>query len=131
LTNIYGALKRAFCVNERNTIDPYKIGKKNTNDPSWDPECLKTGATTMFFLTDGSPTVTDDTIGEVKSGRMAQGQARYCQAENILLDVKRLNTFRKMVINTVGIGPHDARLLAALAEMTGGEYIDRSGVAQR
>lgn len=131
LTNIYGALKRGFCVNLTDTIDPYKIGKKNVNDPAWDPNCLKTGATTMFFLTDGSPTVTDDTIVEVKSGRMAQGQARYCQAQNILLDIKRLNTFRKMVITTVGIGPHDGRLLGALAQMTGGEYIDRTGDAPK
>jgi hypothetical protein len=131
LTNIYGALKRGFCVNMKDTIDPDKIGKRGTNDPAWDPECLKTGATTMFFLTDGSPTVTDDTIGEVRSGRLAQGAARYCQPQNIVDDVRRLNVFRKVVINTVGIGPHMGNLLSALAQMSGGEYIDRSGIAPR
>jgi hypothetical protein len=130
LTNIYGGLVRSYCMNEKKTLDPMKINQRE-NNPAWDPECLKTGATTIFFLTDGSPTVTDDSIAEVRGGRMAQGEARYCRAQTIVDDIRRLNVFRKVVINTIGIGPHDGRLMAALAQMTGGEYIDRSGVAGR
>jgi hypothetical protein len=46
-------------------------------------------------------------------------------------DIRRMNVFRKCVINTVGIGPHDGRLIQALAEMSGGEYVDRSAVAKK
>lgn len=133
LTNIHGALTRGFCVNKRNTLDPMKIGKR-ANNPAWDPECLKTGATTMFFLTDGSPTISDDStdIGQVgRPGGPMIGNGRFCQAQNIFDDVRRLNVFRKCVINTVGIGPHAGNLLQALAQVSGGEYIDRSGIAPR
>lgn len=133
LTNIHGALTRGFCVNGKKTIDPMKIGK-NANNPAWDPECLMSGATTMFFLTDGSPTISDDStdIGQVgRPGGNMVGNGRFCQGQNIVDDVKRLNTFRKVVINTVGIGPHDGRLMGAIAQLTGGEYIDRSGQSRR
>lgn len=133
LTNIHGALTRGFCVNKKNTIDPMKIGKR-ANNPAWDPECLKTGATTMFFLTDGSPTISDDStdIGSVgRPGGPMIGNGRFCQPQKIVDDIRRLNVFRKCVINTVGIGPHMGNLLSALAQMSGGEYIDRSGVAPR
>ncbi|MHC4839800.1 MAG: vWA domain-containing protein [Planctomycetota bacterium] len=133
LTNIHGALTRGFCVNEKKTLEPF--GKKATSDPSWDPNCLNFGATTMFFLTDGSPTISDDTTnkGEVgrpnAAGQVATpvGNGRMCNPNNIVMDVKRLNVFRKVVINTIGIGPHNSGLMSALAEMTGGEYVDRSG----
>jgi hypothetical protein len=133
LTNIHGALTRSYCVNKRNTLDPMKIGK-NTNNPAWDPECLKTGATTIFFLTDGFPTISDDStdIGTVgRAGGNPVGNGRMCNAQNIVDDIRRMNVFRKCVINTVGIGPHDGRLIQALAEMSGGEYVDRSAVAKK
>jgi hypothetical protein len=133
LTNIHGALTRSFCVNKRKTLDPMKIGK-SANNPAWDPDCLKTGATTIFFLTDGFPTISDDStdIGTVgRPGGNMVGNGRMCVAQNIVDDIRRLNVFRKCVINTVGIGPHDGRLIQALAEMSGGEYIDRSGVAKQ
>ncbi|MCA8918187.1 MAG: hypothetical protein KDB32_03850 [Planctomycetes bacterium] len=129
LTNIHGALTRSFCVNKRKTLDPMKIGKKE-NNPAWDPDCLKTGATTIFFLTDGSPTISDDStdIGQVgRPGGNMVGNGRMCQPQNIADDIRRMNVFRKCVINTVGIGPHAGGLLQALAQMSGGEYIDRSG----
>ncbi|MCB9934080.1 MAG: HEAT repeat domain-containing protein [Planctomycetes bacterium] len=132
LTNIHGALTRSFCVNKKKTLDPMKIGK-NTNNPAWDPECLRTGATTIFFLTDGTPTISDDCTDTGQVGRQGGpmiGNGRFCQTNNIALDIKRLNVFRKAVINTVGIGPHDGTLLGALAQMSGGEYIDRSGIAR-
>ncbi|MCB9893958.1 MAG: hypothetical protein H6839_05910 [Planctomycetes bacterium] len=133
LTNIHGALTRGFCGNKRKSLDPNKIGKKE-NNPAWDPECLRTGATTIFFLTDGTPTISDDCTdgGQVgRPGGPSIGNGRYCQPENIAADMARMNVFRKCVINTVGIGPHDGRLLDALARMSGGEYIDRTGLAGR
>lgn len=129
-TNIHGALNRSFCVNMRDSLDPEKIGKSE-NNPAWDPECLKTGATTIFFLTDGSPTVSDDMDDKGAVGRPGGpriGNGRMVNPNNIMWDIKRLNTFRKCVINTVGIGPHNSGLLQALSRISGGEYVDRSGM---
>jgi hypothetical protein len=131
LTNIHGALVRSFGINMRRSIDPMRIGRRD-NNPAWDPECMVSGATTIFFLTDGSPTISDDstdtgTVG--RAGGPPRGNGRMVQPANIVTDVRRMNTFRKVVINTVGIGPHHQGLMRALAEMSGGEYIDRTGVA--
>ncbi len=136
LTNIHGALNRAFCINSRKSLDPMKIDKRG-NNPAWDPECLKSGATTIFFLTDGSPTISDDTTNapprRVPAGTQPppfRGNGRMIDPNNIVQDVLRLNTFRKVVINTIGIGPHHRSLMRRLAEMSGGQYVDRSGVAE-
>lgn len=127
LTNIHGGLMRGFCVNEKGMLD-----MKVKENGAWDPECILSGATTMFFLTDGSPTISDDTTNHNEAGITTPlGNGRMVKGANIILDIKRMNTFRKMVINTVGIGPHDNRLMQALAEMSGGEYVDRSGVASQ
>lgn len=128
LTNIHGGLTRAFCINEKGMIDQKKL------NPGWDPDCMATGATTIFFLTDGSPTASDDTtnIGEPDpNGRQVPANGRMVKPENIVQDVRRMNTFRKVVINTIGIGPHYGPLMAELARISGGEYVDRSGVAER
>ncbi|MBK9976074.1 MAG: hypothetical protein IPP14_14975 [Planctomycetes bacterium] len=128
LTNIHGAMIRGFCVNEKGMLDQKKA------EPAWDPECMNTGATTIFFLTDGTPTISDDTTntGEVGiAGGPMIGNGRMCDPAKIALDIKRVNTFRRVVINTIGIGPHDGRLLQAMAAMSGGEYVDRSGLASR
>lgn len=127
LTNIHGGLMRGFCINEKGMLD-----MKVKSNGAWDPECILTGATTMFFLTDGSPTISDDTTNHSEAGISTPlGNGRMVQGGNIIMDIKRMNTFRKVVINTIGIGPHDNRLMQALAEMSGGEYVDRSGVASR
>lgn len=122
LTNIHGGLMRGFCLNEVKSLNPMKLDA-NAN-PAWDVNCLNSGATTMFFLTDGSATASDDST----SNNGAQGgNGRYVDPQNIVTDIQRVNVFRKVVINTIGIGQHDNRLMLALAEMTGGTYVDRSG----
>lgn len=131
LTNIHGALVRSYGINGRKSIDPMR---SRDNDPAWDPECMLSGATTIFFLTDGSPTISDDST-DVRvvgtQGGPTRGNGRMVQPRNIVEDVRRLNTFRKVVINTVGIGPHNRGLMQALASETGGEYVDRSNFARR
>lgn len=128
LTNIHGALMDAFCLSDRGFFNWHKT------DPASDTECLNSGATTIFFLTDGSPTISDDTTDKGKIGRPGgpmRGNGRMVIPQNIIDDIKRVNTFRKVVIHTIGIGPHNGQLLGALARMSGGEYIDRSGVAPK
>jgi hypothetical protein len=94
-------------------------------DPASDMNCLVSGATTIFFLTDGSPNVSDekDTGDDLAS----MFGSRFTMAENIIAEVRRLNLFRRAVIHTVGIGAHPRDLLEGLAKATGGAYIDRTG----
>jgi hypothetical protein len=132
LTNIHGALVRAYCTNSRRSLDPSKLDR--SNNPAWHADCLATGATTIFFLTDGSPTISDDStnIGEVgRAGGPPIGNGRMVQPNNIVADVARLNTFRKVVIHTVGIGRHNRGLMQAIARVTGGDYIDRTGLSDQ
>ncbi|MCA8914385.1 MAG: hypothetical protein KDB90_03150 [Planctomycetes bacterium] len=127
-TNIHGALNRAFCINEKKSLDPADM-MNGKADPASDLNCLLGGATTIFFLTDGSPNVSDE---KNPPDRVADPMARprFTVTENIILEVRRLNLFRRAVIHTVGIGPHPRPLLEGLAKATGGQYIDRSGQHQ-
>jgi|GEM_PF-2081538 len=132
LTNIHGGLMDSLSITDAQFFDWHKM------DPAWDPECMAKGAETIFFLTDGSPTVSDDSsdIGEVgrpdKNGQVKKmvGNGKMCVPDNIVAEIKRVNTFRKCVIHTVGIGPHDSRLMGELARISGGTYTDRTGVSR-
>jgi hypothetical protein len=44
------------------------------------------------------------------------------KAEKLLELAARFNRFRKVLINTVGIGNHDQKLMAAIAKQHGGNY---------
>jgi hypothetical protein len=118
-TNIHGALMRSFRTTTSGAIK---------GDPALDPDALMNGADTLFFLTDGTPTISDAGLKGVNSGvPNAQASDKYVQGPVILADARRVNTFRKVVINTVGIGPHAADLLRGLAKSSGGTYKDMSG----
>ncbi|MDC1142423.1 hypothetical protein OAU50_04980, partial [Planctomycetota bacterium] len=132
-TNIHGALRRAFCINSVKEIDPLNASHP---DSSWDTDCILSGATTIFFLTDGSPSGGDDMEDTIDTGRKdANGnpyrRSRYALTENILLDVKRMNLLRKTVIHAIGIGSGNNQLLKGLAEQTGGTYVARKGVRKK
>lgn len=62
---------------------------------------------TMFFLTDGRPTV-----GEI------------VDTEDILVQVRELNRFRKVTIHTIAIGDFTSSFLKQLAEQNGGVFVD-------
>lgn len=124
-TNIHGALNRAFCVNEKKSLKPEDMIEGKA-DPASDINCLATGATTIFFLTDGSPNVSDERIQPDRTAD-PMARARFTMADNIIAEARRLNMFRRAVIHTVGIGPHPKPLLQGLANATGGTYIDRTG----
>lgn len=124
-TNIHGALNRAFCVNDKKSLKPENM-VEGKDDPASDLNCLLGGATTIFFLTDGAPNVSDE---KNQPDRTVDPYAmpRFTRTENIIAEVRRLNLFRRAVIHTVGIGPHPKPLLEGLAKATGGSYIDRTG----
>lgn len=64
---------------------------------------------TIFFLSDGDPTA-----GPVT------------ETDRILAEVKRVNTLKKIAINTINIGKNDKGkvLMRALAEQNGGTFLD-------
>ncbi|MCA8940200.1 MAG: hypothetical protein KDB07_10340, partial [Planctomycetes bacterium] len=114
-TNIHGSLVRAFKTNR---------GAMTKGDPSLAKEGFDSGAETIFFLTDGAACFCDESTAQDASG---MGNGPFASGEKLFPDIVRINTFRKVVINTVGIGPHDRGLLSALAGSSGGIYKDLSG----
>ncbi len=62
---------------------------------------------TLYFLSDGVPST-----GE------------YVEKEDILAEVRRVNTLRKLVIHTISIGDMDHDLMEHLARQNGGTFLD-------
>jgi HEAT repeat protein len=62
---------------------------------------------TIYFLSDGVPST-----GE------------YVEKDDILSEVRRVNTLRKIVLNTVAIGEMDHALMVELAQQNNGTFVD-------
>jgi hypothetical protein len=62
---------------------------------------------TMFFLSDGVPSTGD-----------------YVEKDDILAEVRRVNSLRKIVLNTISIGEMDHALMEQLATQNGGTFAD-------
>lgn len=98
-TNAFAGLLAGLGVDQ----DPKKRGPMTAaaaND-------LEGEGDTMFFLTDGRPTV-----GEI------------VDTEDILVQVRELNRFRKVTIHTIAIGDFTSSFLKQLAEQNGGVFVD-------
>lgn len=121
MTNIHGGLMHALRISDKGD---------DAEHPSVDPDCVMSGADTIVFLTDGWGSWDDFSDGKVKDKRNgvdnSVGDGPFIYGENIWPDILRVNIFRKVVINTVGIGNHDVNLLKNLAKKTGGTYVDWS-----
>jgi len=92
-TNIHDALRDAFRLAGIGAMD----------------KAYESNVDTIFFLTDGRPSV-----GEVQD------------PEEILLRVKDWNRLARIVVHTVGVGQdHDGSFLRRLAEENGGQYTSR------
>ncbi|MCA8915325.1 MAG: VWA domain-containing protein [Planctomycetes bacterium] len=100
-TNIHDGLAQAFEIHD---------GGNKAAHPDTDQGCVLSGAHTIVFLTDGYATANDD--------------KKLVEPANILASIRRLNRFRKVVINTVGIGNYDKQLMTDLATDSGGEPTD-------
>ena len=61
---------------------------------------------TIFLLSDGQPT----------AGRITDPHA-------IRAAVRKMNSFRRIVIHCIGIGGHDREFMKGLAEDNGGKYV--------
>ena len=92
-TNTFGAIKTALGVNEVRTADA---------------NYTKVEADTIFFLSDGRPT-----IGE------------YVDPDDILREIKSLNELRRVIIHTIAIGEFQKDFMQRLAEQNGpGVFVD-------
>lgn len=129
-TNLHGALLRAYRATFR--------GFENTLEHA-DPTLFEKGVDTLFIFSDGKPTDDDFdaqdrfdggtvTTDREKGGTATRGAGSanyfgpYIRANNLLADVRRMNTFRKAEIHTVAMGEADSRLLRGLAELGLGGY---------
>jgi len=92
-TNTYGALKLALGVNDVRTADA---------------SYTKVEPDTVFFLSDGRPTIGD-----------------YVDIDDILREIKSLNELRRVVIHTIAIGEFQKDFMQRLAEQNGpGVFVD-------
>lgn len=121
MTNIHGSIMHALRLNDRND---------NAEHPAVDPDCVLTGADCIVFLTDGWASWDDLSENRVMDKRNKKeatvGDGPFIYGDDIWPDILRHNIFRKVVINTVGIGFHDKDLLLNLAKRSGGVYVDWS-----
>jgi hypothetical protein len=96
-TNIFDAIEEAFKI-----AGPGK--PKNKSDDRYAQNLG--GADTIFLLSDGSP----------NAGRIPK-------ADDILVEVRKMNKLRKIIIHTVGVGAHNVGFMKALAHENGGKYV--------
>jgi hypothetical protein len=118
-TNIHGALTQAFTVVRKGKVK---------EDPALDPKAMLEGVDTIFFMTDGEPSWSDDSTGEgyVHPKWGSIGNGRYVKPEAILADISRINTFRKVVIHAIAVGKDAAhQMMQDLAEQNHGRYVNR------
>ena len=99
-TNTYGALVTGL------GIDPKQQAKGPATGALPDKN-YKVGVDTIFFLSDGRPTV-----GE------------YVDPEDIRREVRALNELRKVVIHTIAIGEFQKEFMKRIAEENGGVFVD-------
>lgn len=91
-TNTYGALMQALRVPQS--------GKDKTG------RLVKTKADTVFFLSDGLPTIGETT-----------------DPADILRRIRRFNQTRKMVLHTIGFDQANRSFMMGLARDNGGQYV--------
>ena len=100
-TNTYGALMAGL------GIDAAKKDKGPATGAAVPDKNYKVGVDTMFFLSDGRPTVGD-----------------YIDPEDIKREVKAANELRKVVIHTIAIGEFQKEFMKRIAEDHGGVVVD-------
>ena len=125
LTNIHGGLMASLRLGS-SAYKPFL-----PEHPSVDPDCVTSGADTIIFLTDGWGSWSDDSNGRTaqdprnpKDPTALIGDGTHILGKDIWPDIARQNLFRKVVINTVGIGYHDEECLKNISNDSGGTYID-------
>lgn len=97
-TNTYGALMGALNV---------KTGKDAPRTGGGESKDYKVDVDTIFFLSDGRPTVGD-----------------YVDPDDVLREVKAANALRRVKIHTLAIGEFQKDFMKRLAEQNEGTFVD-------
>jgi len=128
-TNLHGALLDAYQVTDQSPMETYE---------HVDPRGFVQGVDTIFVLSDGAPSWDDFDCVDVNDLDMNSGDPEsghqgnkaptlnfygpYIFPRHLLRDLVRLNMFRRVEVNCIGIGEANASLLEAMAKIGGGEF---------
>jgi hypothetical protein len=115
-TNIHGALKKAFEVGDPDCDNPKSEKPLEVTGGG----AYKAGGDTIFFLTDGWPT--DGKVIWKRPGA-PDSSINPNWLEQMMDEVKRWNSLRRLKIHCIGIGNHCRELMRAVAEEFGGDYV--------
>jgi len=131
MTNLHGGLRRAFQVTEKDIVKEHEYVALET---------FAQGCDTIFLLSDGDPTWDDwdckdtnygeDPIGDPESRKAQPDAARlhyhgpYTDWPTLIEDVKRMNLFRAVEINCIGIGEVQMGFLSQLARIGLGRAVN-------
>lgn len=128
-TNMQSGLRRAFALSGKGFVE---------TDAFIDPGPLTEGCDTIFLLSDGSPSADDfitvdkdygegNVVMDRESGAAAARTPQlyytgpYVDPANLVPEVERMNTFRRVRIHGIGIGEADENLLRRLADIGNGQ----------
>ena len=127
-TNLHGGLRQAFRLTEKAPVREHE---------HVDPAGLTSGCDTIFLLSDGAPSWSDYDMVDVTVDWMSAGDPEtgaplassptlhyygpYVEWDLLLLDVERMNLFRKAQLHCLGIGEAQGDMLERLAELGGGQ----------
>jgi len=118
-TNIHGSLMRGLRMTKKKSIE---------GDVALEKKLMLEGVDTIFFLTDGTPSWSDESteFARVDPKWGSIGNGKFCDPAAILADIARVNTFRKVVIHTVAVGKDaNHEMMKDLAEQNHGQYVNR------
>lgn len=128
-TNLQSGLRRAFALSGKGFVE---------TDAFIDPGPLTEGCDTIFLLSDGAPSTDDfvtldkdygedQVVLDRESGAAATRTPElwysgpYVDPQNLVPEVERMNTFRRVRIHGIGIGEADENLLRRLADIGNGQ----------
>lgn len=128
-TNLHGALLDAYQVTEDRPMETAE---------HVDPRGFVQGVDTIFVLSDGAPSWDDFDCVDVNDLEMTSGDPEsghqgkkvptlnfygpYIFPRHLLRDLVRMNMFRRVEVNCIGIGEANAALLEAMAKIGDGEF---------
>ena len=129
-TNLHGGLRRAFMVKKKGFVTEHAYVDRVT---------FEEGCDTIFLLSDGLPSWDDwdcmdtnygeDQVGDPESHVPQESAPRmhysgpYARMENLIEDLERMNLFREVEINCIGIGEARLDFLRRLAAIGQGDAV--------
>ncbi|MAF67075.1 MAG: hypothetical protein CMJ84_15635 [Planctomycetes bacterium] len=133
-TNLHGGLRRAFMVKKKGFVAEHAYVS---------PVAFEEGCDTIFLLSDGTPSWDDwdcmdtnygeDQVGDPESHAPMDDAPRmhysgpYARMNNLLEDLGRMNLFREVEINCIGIGEVQLGFLKRMADIGQGKAVHIGG----